>query len=217
MPPCSLHHFVNASAVSNSSWLRPRRPEKPGSEIVDTCNESAVTPGSVPAAFSSSAGAGEQTTPRSPKAPWSRPGLPAFAAVVPELGADVAVAPAVVSLSRPHAAAIRSAASVRINRRFDMVEHLRVRSCGIPNRPRDPDSVALVLARSRETIDRAQRREGACPAQGDRERRGAAEHDRAGRAEDLAGHTGLERAQLVRRADEDRSRPRARGPASTPA
>ena len=137
MPPCSLHHLVNASAVSNSSWLSPSRPEKPGSENVDTWIESAVTPGSVPAAFSSSAGAGQQTTPRSPKAPWSRPGLPAFAAVVSELGADVAVDPAVVSFSRPQAAAMRSAASVRINRRFDMVEHLRVRSRGIPNRPRD--------------------------------------------------------------------------------
>jgi hypothetical protein len=34
IPPASLHHSANASALSNSSWFSPGRPEKPGSENV---------------------------------------------------------------------------------------------------------------------------------------------------------------------------------------
>ena len=34
MPPRSLHHCEKTSAVSKSSWLRPGRPAKPGSEKV---------------------------------------------------------------------------------------------------------------------------------------------------------------------------------------
>src|SRR2546425_1464077 len=44
MPPASLHHFVKTSPASKSSWSRPRRPTKPGSALVATSIELAVTP-----------------------------------------------------------------------------------------------------------------------------------------------------------------------------
>ena len=105
MPPWSLHHFENASAVSNISWFRPKRPWKPGSEKVETWIESAVTPGSVVDGAFWPFAAGLQRTPRSPNAPASRPLFPP--AVVSDVWPLFPLPPLsafVDSSLRPHAA-----------------------------------------------------------------------------------------------------------------
>src|SRR3954454_5660851 len=67
MPPAALHHFVNASAASNSSRLRPGACAKPGSEIVATWISVSVTPTSVAPLPSP----GPQTSLTVPKLPWA--------------------------------------------------------------------------------------------------------------------------------------------------
>src|SRR5579883_652755 len=47
IPPASLHHLVNAVAVSNSSWSRPGATAAPGSAIVPTAIDVSVTPWAV--------------------------------------------------------------------------------------------------------------------------------------------------------------------------
>src|SRR4029078_1884928 len=44
MPPCSLHHFVNATAVSHISFVRPGRTVEPLSLTVPTLISEPVTP-----------------------------------------------------------------------------------------------------------------------------------------------------------------------------
>src|SRR6187549_1816422 len=65
MPPASLHHATNASAASNTSWLRPGTTEFPGSAIVPTTISSSVTPCSV----APDAPPGPHTPMRSPNEP----------------------------------------------------------------------------------------------------------------------------------------------------
>ncbi len=47
MPPCSLHHSVNATAVSYISSLRPGTAWLPLSDTVPTTISVSVTPGAV--------------------------------------------------------------------------------------------------------------------------------------------------------------------------
>ena len=65
MPPAALHHLLNTSAVSNSSWSRPGRPAKPGSAKVPTLISVGVTPCAVDPAASPF----WQTSLRVPKSP----------------------------------------------------------------------------------------------------------------------------------------------------
>src|SRR5471030_2795277 len=60
MPPSELHHLVNTSVASHSSWLSPGAPLKPTSEMVPTWIWFAVTPRPV-ALFVSPEGALPQT------------------------------------------------------------------------------------------------------------------------------------------------------------
>src|SRR4051812_36578091 len=68
MPPWSLHHFVNATAVSYISLLRPCRPVKPLSVTTPRWISVSVTPVAV-APFASP---GRQTLGMSPKPPLAR-------------------------------------------------------------------------------------------------------------------------------------------------
>src|SRR5690242_6946226 len=107
MPPRSLHQAANTSAVSNSSWFRPGRPAKPGSENVATLMDVGVTPwAGEPVGFPV-----WQTSVCVPKS--------ADLAPPPLDAADVVVVspPLLLSSSRPHAAAtIANASSSARNR-----------------------------------------------------------------------------------------------------
>ena len=149
MPPCSLHHFVNASAVSNSSWLRPRRPEKPGirerRHLQRVRGDARIGAGRVllvVAGGRSRRHRDLRTRPgRGPGCPRPiRRGRP---------GARRRTwrwSPAVVSLSRPHAAATRSAANVRMRQAF---RHGRTSSRSLVRNPEPTARPGLSRARAR--------------------------------------------------------------------
>src|SRR5207245_2951816 len=92
MPPASLHHFVNTSPASNSSWSRPGRPANPGSALVAMLIAVGVTPWAGEVVF----WPGPHTFFSVPKSP--APAAPAGAVVL------VAPGPALEPL-RPHAPA----------------------------------------------------------------------------------------------------------------
>src|SRR3954470_4234292 len=93
MPPASLHHLLKTSAVSNSSWSRPGRPEKPGSANVPTLISVGVTPWAV----APDASPFWQTSFRVPKSPDAALDEPAVVD-------DVEDADPVGESLRPHAA-----------------------------------------------------------------------------------------------------------------
>ena len=117
IPPASLHHAVNASALSKISWFRPGRPEKPGSETVPTWMESAVTPTSVASSVAPS-GAGPHTFPRSPNSPRPGPVSDVDGAVVAPSGAVVPSPSVAASSERPHATATSAKTATTATRRL---------------------------------------------------------------------------------------------------
>jgi len=72
MPPAALHQSTKTLEASNSSWFRPGRPTKPGSETVPTLIESALTP-CEPVPLVVPDFAGPQTSFRVPKSPGPTP------------------------------------------------------------------------------------------------------------------------------------------------
>src|SRR5689334_15585028 len=110
MPPAALHHWTNAVALSNSSWLRPGWTVAPGSDIVPTRIEVSVTPLSV--------------------APFALPG-PQTSFIVPKSPAlvlplpDVVVPPfELLLLDRLHPAAIAATTTSGIHQRNTLMQCL---------------------------------------------------------------------------------------------
>src|SRR3954451_8154084 len=127
IPPRSLHHAAKTSAVSNSSWFRPGRPAKPGSENVAILISVGVTPwAGDPVGFPA-----WQTSVWVPKSADLAP-PPLDAAVVVDVSP-----PLLLSSSRPHAAAtIASASSSAKNRNRLTVPPRANRGAGADLTPR---------------------------------------------------------------------------------
>src|SRR5690242_10446758 len=135
IPPAALHHWVNATAASNSSWLRPGLAVLPGSDIVPTRIVESVTPNAVaPLELP-----GPHTFLSDPKSP-----LPPLAAVVLELPFELllerlhAVASSATTMNGTNQRPTRIAASpqawTRMTARYQAESSpIRSDSCGLPN------------------------------------------------------------------------------------
>src|SRR4051794_2292851 len=111
MPPAALHHLLNTSAVSKSSWSRPGRPTKPGSANVPTL----ISVGVTPCAVAPVASPDWQTSFRVPKSPEAGVLGPAGVLVVEEAG------PPSESL-RPQAASSSAAPRAHASHRLGIID-----------------------------------------------------------------------------------------------
>src|SRR6516164_454215 len=68
MPPRELHHLVNTSLASHSSWSRPGAPTNPASETTPRLIEVAVTPRPVAMLWPSPLPHTDLNVPKSPSA-----------------------------------------------------------------------------------------------------------------------------------------------------